>query len=93
MKCKWDTFVSRYGAPVELLPWECRVGEKSRAAFLKAIRTNRLWSLVEGDSGDWWIVSGNHIVNRETYFVTPKPHIADHEEYFIDGIGQEAIRA
>lgn len=92
-KCKWGAFVQRYGVPVELLPWECRVGGKHRRAFLKGIRTNRLWSVVEGDDGSWWMVTGNHIVNREMYFVTPRPHDGKHEEHFVDGIGEEAVRA
>lgn len=33
----------------------------------------RVWTLVEGDEGDWVIVDGYHRVNRMGYFITAKP--------------------
>ena len=33
-----------------------------------------LWTVVEGDSGDEWITTGFHFVNRVCYLVTERPH-------------------
>ena len=47
---------------------------------------SRVWTLIEGDSGNLWITNGYHFVNRLNYFVTKKPfEIADDIEvpYFI----------
>lgn len=33
----------------------------------------RVWTLVEGDGGDLYIVNGYHLVNRLNYFITAKP--------------------
>jgi len=34
---------------------------------------NRVWTLIEGDSGDLWITNGYHFVNRLNYFITKNP--------------------
>jgi hypothetical protein len=34
---------------------------------------NRVWTLVEGDDGNLFIISGYHLVNRLNYFITAKP--------------------
>ena len=33
-----------------------------------------LWTVVDGDSGDQWITTGFHYVNRICYLITEKPH-------------------
>lgn len=33
----------------------------------------KVWTLVEGDEGDWVIVDGYHRVNHMGYFITAKP--------------------
>lgn len=33
-----------------------------------------LWTVVDGDSGDQWITTGFHYVNRVCYLITEKPH-------------------
>jgi hypothetical protein len=33
----------------------------------------RVWTLVDGDDGNLYIVDGYHLVNRVNYFVTEKP--------------------
>ena len=40
---------------------------------------NRVWTLVEGDSGNLWIVNGYHFVNRLNYFITAKAY--ENSEY------------
>ena len=35
---------------------------------------NRVWTLIEGDSGNLWITNGYHFVNRLNYFITKKPY-------------------
>jgi len=34
----------------------------------------RVWTLIEGDSGNLWITNGYHYVNRLNYFITALPH-------------------
>jgi hypothetical protein len=33
----------------------------------------RVWTLVDGDDGNLYIVDGYHLVNRVNYFITEKP--------------------
>ncbi len=33
-----------------------------------------LWTVVEGESGNEWITTGYHYVNRLCYLITKKPH-------------------
>lgn len=33
-----------------------------------------LWTVVEGESGNEWITTGYHYVNRLCYLITEKPH-------------------
>lgn len=35
---------------------------------------NFLWTVVEGDSGNEWITTGFHYVNRVCYLITETPH-------------------
>lgn len=85
--CTLSTFLRQYGEPVVLEPHECREGGRLRAAFIDALRSNRLWSVIESDEGDeWYAVSGNHVVNRLVYLVTIEPHDGGHHEWCIDGL-------
>jgi hypothetical protein len=50
--------------------------------FVRTINStepNRVWTLIEGDSGNLWIVNGYHFVNRLNYFITKNPY--EKEEY------------
>jgi len=50
--------------------------------FVRTINStepNRVWTLIEGDSGKLWIVNGYHFVNRLNYFITKNPY--EKEEY------------
>jgi hypothetical protein len=46
---------------------------------------NKVWTLIEGDSGNLWIVNGYHFVNRLNYFITKNPCELEYEEtpYYI----------
>jgi len=33
----------------------------------------RVWTVVEGDNGKWYITNGIHYVNRVVYLITEKP--------------------
>ena len=37
-----------------------------------------VWTLVDGDSGDLWVISGMHFVNRIGYLVSTVPVPVDH---------------
>jgi len=45
-----------------------------------AIEPERVWTLIEGDSGNLWITNGYHFVNRLNYFVTEVPYNGDYVE-------------
>lgn len=42
-------------------------------AFVRSQPVQHLWTLVDGDDGDLFIVSGYHIVNRIGHFVSREP--------------------
>lgn len=50
------------------------------------IPIERVWTVVDGDSGAQWALPGGHLVNRVAYIVTEKPW--PHEN--IDGMVWEA---
>lgn len=51
-------------------------------AMEKAGDGNRhLWSVLEGDSGKWYIVPGLHIINREFYIITENPWEEGQRDY------------
>jgi hypothetical protein len=41
--------------------------------FVQAQDPRCIWTLVDGDDGNLYIVDGYHLVNRVNYFVTEKP--------------------
>ncbi len=45
--------------------------------FVQAANPNCVWTLVEGDTGKWYVVDGYHLVNRVGYLVTKEPY-GDH---------------
>lgn len=47
---------------------------------IHATEPKRVWTLVEGDSGDLWITNGYHFVNRLNYFITKNPCELEYEE-------------
>lgn len=42
-------------------------------AFVTAADPNRVWTLVDGDDGDMYLVSGLHFVNRVGYLISHAP--------------------
>jgi len=42
--------------------------------FVKSQKPEHIWTLVEGDNGDLYIVDGYHFVNRLNYFITELPY-------------------
>ena len=49
----------------------------------KALEANydSIWTLIEGDDGNQYIVAGFHFINRMGYFITEKPAETGDEEY------------
>lgn len=45
----------------------------------KAYPANRVWTIVEGDSGAYWAQTGYHIVNVIYYAVTEEPWTSEDE--------------
>ena len=46
--------------------------------FVRDQPADRIWTLVQSDDGDLYVVSGYHLVNRLGYFITDRP-VAAHE--------------
>jgi len=42
--------------------------------LMKTLPTSHLWTVVDGDDGDQWILTGIHTVNRVCYLVTEVAH-------------------
>lgn len=40
----------------------------------------KIWTLIDGDDGDSYIVAGYHLVNRQGYFITQKSWVTGLEE-------------
>lgn len=36
--------------------------------------SEKVWTVVEGDNGNWYICQGYHLVNRIGYFITELPY-------------------
>lgn len=58
--------------------------------FVRAQDPRCIWTLVEGDDGNMYIVDGFHLVNRLSYFVTEVPFEGEFLEvpYFIFDEGE-----
>jgi len=41
---------------------------------VKSLQAKSLWTVVDGDDGDQWILTGIHTVNRICYLVMEVPH-------------------
>ena len=48
--------------------------------FVRAQNPQCIWTLVDGDDGNLYIVNGYHLVNRINYFVTEIPFEGEYEE-------------
>lgn len=57
--------------------------EKSQQdlAILQATDNKYIWTVIEGNSGKWYIVPGWHIVNREFYIITKNPWEEGQKDY------------
>lgn len=68
--------------PEEISEGEIKLYETVGDDFEKVWITSRMfiWTLVEGDSGNWYIVPGLSYVNRMNYIICKKPR--DLEEQF-----------
>jgi len=42
--------------------------------LVKSLPATHLWTVVDGDDGDQWILTGIHTVNRICFLVTEIPH-------------------
>ena len=42
--------------------------------LVKSLPVTHLWTVVDGDDGDQWILTGIHTVNRVCYLITEVPH-------------------
>ena len=88
MKITEDEFIERFqpekardGSYYRHRDWNSKADMK---ALRSALRSNRLWTAVEGDSGNWCVSSGYYYVNRLYYIITRIPITAG-EEFWIEG--------
>jgi hypothetical protein len=66
---------------------------EDKAAIDVAARENRLWTAVDGDDGQWCLISGYHYVNRLYYVICEVPYdLTDStEEVYVCDDEQETI--
>jgi hypothetical protein len=91
MRCKmlnWEDELNAWDEKYKPIPNHIDKGNDKFETYgeeLEFVRTinstepNRVWTLIEGDSGNLWIVNGYHFVNRLNYFITKNPY--EKEEY------------
>ena len=53
----------------------------TQVQIVNTLRPKTLWTVVEGDDGNLYIVAGYHLVNRLHYVVTVEEWSDDGEEY------------
>lgn len=51
--------------------------------YVKTQNPYTIWTLMEGDQGDWFIASGHHWVNRLGYFICSVP-LSEDESYEVE---------
>jgi len=42
--------------------------------LVKSLPVESVWTVVDGDDGDQWILTGIHTINRICYLITEVPH-------------------
>lgn len=47
--------------------------ELEEVLAVQRVQPGRVWTVIEGDSGKWYIVDGMHVVNRVVYLITEVP--------------------
>lgn len=51
--------------------------------LIRSLDAAHLWTVIDGDGGSQWIVSGYHYVNSVCHLVTVRPHGFAHIEFRI----------
>lgn len=77
----WDQWIEDYQPIIKedgsLLDADPRCKEVKAEDFLAALKENRIWTECDSDQPEsltgTYIVSGQHIVNMNRYFITEKP--------------------
>jgi hypothetical protein len=72
----WDGSEGCEGRMETFEPHVSRVAERSR------IRPRTVWTIVDGDDGEMYVLPGFHLVNRVLYFVSNEEWESE-EEYYI----------
>jgi hypothetical protein len=49
-----------------------------------AKKQRHVWTIIEGDDGEFYLSAGYHIVNRFGYMITKKPWVSGDEEVKLD---------
>jgi hypothetical protein len=50
------------------------VNDDEKKVLEKALLEDRVWTLLEGDTGDLFLANGLHFVNRLDVYITEKPY-------------------
>lgn len=45
---------------------------------------NKVWTWMDGEDGNTYVVAGKHLVNRIGYFVTKEPWVSDDDYALVD---------
>lgn len=74
LNASWDGCLFETFGQELMYAWEAGKDEKS---------CRKIWTLIEGDSGNLWMVPGFHYVNRLGFFITEEEWQEDAEEYLM----------
>jgi len=42
--------------------------------YVKRYDERYVWTIIEGDEGQWYLIPGYHFINRIGYIITKQPH-------------------
>jgi hypothetical protein len=65
----YTDWVRQYGEPVSIDP---STSAAALAEWRDLLDQRRLWTVIEGEDDDLFIVNGAHVVNRIDYLSTPR---------------------
>jgi len=60
--------------------------------LVKSLPVESVWTVVDGDDGDQWILTGIHTINRICYLITEVPHDWREIQFRIPSRGYSLIR-
>lgn len=90
MKLTYDDFLEKYTPVLNYLDKNAGYNGTMFETFGEELRKvlnydkSHVWTIIDGDGSDMWIVPGYHIVNRFGYFITEQEWKDEEQEYCLN---------